>query len=140
MPYIFDVVATKTQCYKIPLLPHLCSKSRSHQSNSASHIDQRDMSAFRRPLYKRPVSPFGSLMANAFKRSVEEKLSKSNKLPSFYNRCVDDALTKQSNLDLAASFLSTLNKCHPSLNFTMEVEVEGKIPFPGMKIIKRDAK
>ena len=39
-------------------------------------------------------SPLGPLMANAFMCSLEEKLSKSNNLPSFYNRCVDDTLTK----------------------------------------------
>ena len=61
-------------------------------------------------------SPLGPLMANAFMCTLEEKLSKSNELPSFYNRYVDDALTKQSNLDSAASFLSTLNNCHPSFS------------------------
>ena len=80
------------------------------------------------------------MVANAFMCSLEEKLSKSNELPSFYNRYVDDALTKQSNLDSAASFLSTLNNCHPSLSFTMEVEVEGNIPFLGMKIMKKDGR
>ena len=85
-------------------------------------------------------SPLGPLMANAFMCSLEKKLSKSNKLPSFYNRYVDDALTKQSNLDSAASFLLTLNNCHPSLSFTMEVEVEGNIPFLGMKIMKKDGR
>ena len=85
-------------------------------------------------------SPLGPLMADAFMCSLDEKLSKSNKLPSFYNRYVDDALTKQSNLDSASSFLSTLNNCHPSLSFTMEVEVEGNIPFLGMKIMKKDGR
>ena len=83
-------------------------------------------------------SPLGPLMANVFMCSLEEKLSKSNKLPSVYNRFVDDTLTTQSNLDSATSFLSTLNNCHPSLTFTMEVEVEGKLPFLGMEIVKKD--
>ena len=85
-------------------------------------------------------SPLGPLMANAFMCSLEQKLSKSNKLPSFYNRYVDDALTKQGNLDSASSFLVTLSNCHPSLSFTMEVEVEGNIPFLGMKIMKKDGR
>jgi hypothetical protein len=49
-------------------------------------------------------SPLGPLMANVFMCSLEEKLSKSNKLPSVYNRFVDDTLTTQSNLDSATSF------------------------------------
>ena len=83
-------------------------------------------------------SPLGPLMANAIMCSLEEKLSKSNKLPNFYNRYVDDTLTKQRNLESAESFLSTLNNCHPSLSFTMEVEVDGKIPFIGMDVTKKD--
>ena len=79
-------------------------------------------------------------MANTFMCSLEEKLSKSNNLPSFYNRYVDDTLTKQSSLESAESFLSILNNCHPSLNFTMEVEQEGKIPFLGMEITKKDGR
>ena len=85
-------------------------------------------------------SPLGPLMANAFMCSLEEKLSKSNNLPSFYNRYVDDTLTKQSSLESAESFLSILNNCHPSLSFTMEVEQEGKIPFLGMEITKKDGR
>ena len=85
-------------------------------------------------------SPLGPLMANTFMCSLEEKLSKSNNLPSFYNRYVDDTLTKQSSLESAESFLSILNNCHPSLNFTMEVEQEGKIPFLGMEITKKDGR
>ena len=85
-------------------------------------------------------SPLGPLMANAFMCSLEEKLSKSDKPPSFYNRYADDTLTKQSSLGSAESFLSILNNCHPSLNFTMEVEVEGKIPFLGMEMSKNDGR
>ena len=48
-------------------------------------------------------SPLGPLMANTFMCSLEEKLSKSNNLPSFYNRYVDDTLTKQSSLESAES-------------------------------------
>ena len=75
--------------------------------------------------------PLGPLMANAFMCSLEEKLSKSKNLPSFYNRYVDDTLTKQSSLE-SESFLSILNNCHPSLSFTMEVEKEGKMSFLGV--------
>ena len=83
--------------------------------------------------------PLGPLMANAFMCSLEENLSKSKNLPSFYNRYVDDTLTKQSSLE-SESFLSILNNCHPSLSFTMEVEQVGKMSFLGMEITKKDGR
>ena len=70
----------------------------------------------------------------------EANISKSNNLPSFYNRYVDDTLTKQRSLESAESFLSMLNNCHPSLSFTLEVEQESKIPFLGMEITKQDGR
>ena len=36
------------------LIRQFRSKARSYQSSAASHVDQRDISAFHRPLYKRP--------------------------------------------------------------------------------------
>ena len=36
----------------------------------------------------------------------------------------------------AESFLSTLNECHPSISFTMEVVSDNKLLFLGMEITK----
>ena len=36
----------------------------------------------------------------------------------------------------AESFLSTLNECHPSISFTMELASNNKLPFLGMEITK----
>ena len=36
----------------------------------------------------------------------------------------------------AESFLSTLNECHPSISFTMELASDNKLPFLGMEITK----
>ena len=56
-------------------------------------------------------------------------------MPPFYRRFVDDTITKQSSVKSANEFLSTLNNCHPSLQFTMEIEVDGKLPFLGAELI-----
>ena len=81
-------------------------------------------------------SPLGPLMANAFLCSLEEKLERDNKLPYLYRRYVDDTITAMPDVAGAESFLSTLNECHPSISFTMEVVSNNKLPFLGMEITK----
>ena len=60
-------------------------------------------------------SPLGPLMANAFICSVEEKLARENKLPSFYKRYVDDTLALVRDLSDATDLLACLNEAHPSI-------------------------
>ena len=85
-------------------------------------------------------SPLGSLMANALLCSIEEKLEQDNKLPEFYRRYVDDTFAMMKSVPAAEDFLSTLNNCHPSINFTMELASDNKLPFIGMEVLKkRDA-
>ena len=81
-------------------------------------------------------SPLGPLMANAFLCSLEEKLERENKLPNLYKRYVDDTFTAMPDKADAESFLSTLNACHPSISFTMELASNNKLPFLGMEITK----
>ena len=83
-------------------------------------------------------SPLGPLMANAFLCSIEEKLERENMLPGFYKRYVDDTLATMPNVPAATAFLSTLNECHPSIQFTMEIAESNKLPFLGMMIEKID--
>ena len=68
--------------------------------------------------------------------SVEEKLERENKLPSFYKRYMDDtlALVHSDGTDL----LTTLNEAHPSIQFTMEAATNNRLSFIGMEIIKID--
>ena len=42
------------------------------------------------------------------------------------------------NIQAATAFLSTLNECHPAIQFTMEVAENNKLPFLGMMIEKND--
>ncbi|XP_068757518.1 uncharacterized protein [Montipora capricornis] len=74
-------------------------------------------------------SPLGPLMANVFLYSIEEQLDRNNKLPSFYKRYVDDTLATMPNIQAATAFLSTLNECHPAIQFTMEIDENNKLPF-----------
>ena len=89
------------------------------------------------PMYGLPMgSPLGPLMANTFMCSIEEKLERENKLPDFYRRYVDDTLAAVQDIPTATAFLATLNKAHPSINFTMEVAINDKLPFIGMELMK----
>ena len=65
----------------------------------------------------------------AFLCSIEEKLEHDNKLPEFYRRYVDDILATMKDVPAAEAFLTTLNNCHPSINFTMELASVNKLPF-----------
>ena len=40
------------------------------------------------------------------------------------------------SIDAASEFLDTLNGLHPSMEFTMELPVRGRIPFIGIEVIK----
>ena len=85
-------------------------------------------------------SPLGPRMANTFLCSIEEKLERDNKLPEFYRRYVDDTFATMKNVPAAEDFLSTLNSCHPSINFTMELASDNKLPFIGMVVLKQGCK
>ena len=81
-------------------------------------------------------SPLGSLMANAFMCKIEKQLERENRLPVFYKRFVHDTLTAMPDPEAASEFLVTLNKCHPSIDFTMDLEENGRICFLGMDVIR----
>ena len=44
------------------------------------------------------------------------------------------------NVPAAEDFLSTLNSCHPSINFTMELASDNKLPFMGFEVLKKGCK
>ena len=50
---------------------------------------------------------------------------------------MDDTLTIVSNIESANKFLETLNHCHPSVKFTMEIENNGMLPFLGTQLINK---
>ena len=81
-------------------------------------------------------SPLVPLTANVFMCHLEEKLTRNGFMPHLYRRYVDDTLTRIPSTDAATIFLTTLNSLHPSLTFTMELPLNGRIPFIGIEIIK----
>ena len=82
-------------------------------------------------------SPLRPLVENAFMCSIEEKLQRERKLLYFYRRYLYDTLAVVQDSPIASAFLETLNKAHPTLNFTvMEVAVNGRLPFIGMELMK----
>ena len=81
-------------------------------------------------------SPLGPLMANAFMCNIEKQLETENKMPAFYKRYVDDTLSAIPYFETASEFLTTLNNSHPSMDFTMELEENGRFPFLGMDMIR----
>ena len=85
-------------------------------------------------------SPLGPLLANVFMCSIEENLEQHGQLPRYYRRYVDDTLTVMPDRVTAGQFLDTLNSTHPSLQFTMEVEREGSLPFLGTELLNRAPK
>lgn len=60
--------------------------------------------------------------------NIEEKLEKENLLPKVWMRYVDDifAIVKKNELDI---LLNILNQQHTSIKFTIETEINNKLPF-----------
>lgn len=85
-------------------------------------------------------SPLGPLMANAFMCKIEKQLERENKLPILYKRFVDDTLSAMPDPEAASEFLETLIKSHPSIDLTMELEENGRLPFLGMDVIRNDCR
>ena len=81
-------------------------------------------------------SPLGPLLANVFMYSLEEKLHDKDAMLEFYKRFVDNSCSLMPSTDAATDFLVTLNELHPSIRFTMEIAVDGKLPFLEMLLRK----
>ena len=82
-------------------------------------------------------SPLGPLLAYVFMCSTEDKLvnDQDGKLPSHYGRYVDDTFTIMPDITSAGALLDTLNHCHPSAKFTMDVERNSSLPFIGVELL-----
>ena len=82
-------------------------------------------------------SLLGPLLANVFMSSIKEKLDAEGKLPPYHRRYVYDTLTVMPDLSIARDFLNTLNHAHVAIEFTMEVENDGMLPFLGIQLLNR---
>ena len=83
-------------------------------------------------------SPLVPLMADTFMTSIEAKLKADGNILDFNKRCVDDTFTIVNGIATAETLYRALNNAHPSMSFTMEIEVGGKLPFLGMNIIREE--
>ncbi|XP_055543038.1 uncharacterized protein LOC129728613 [Wyeomyia smithii] len=77
------------------------------------------------------------LLANVFMSDFEEAAGKENYCPRVWKRYVDDvfALVKERYLPQT---LDLLNSRHNSIKFTVEREVEGKLPFLDLMITRKE--
>jgi len=50
---------------------------------------------------------------------------------------VDDTFTIMPNKTSANNFLETLNQCHSSIKFTMEIENNRMLPFLGTRLLNK---
>ena len=76
-------------------------------------------------------------MANTFMCKIKKQLERENKLSMFYKRFVDNSLSVLPDPGAASEFMATLNKLESStVDFTMDLEENGKLPFLGMDVIR----
>ena len=96
---------------------------KSHFQFNGNFYDQKDGVAM--------GSPLGPLFANIFMNNFE--LLHSEKLKelgvNIWLRYVDDVFATLSDKRKAEEILSYLNQQHPNIKFTIEHEVEDKLPF-----------
>ena len=81
-------------------------------------------------------SPLAPLLANGWMNKHDHKISDDAKL---FSRYVDDVL-RSIHKDRIEDKLAEINRLHPSLRFTIEVEENNQIPFLDMKIIRSEQK
>ena len=76
-------------------------------------------------------SPLAPVLANVFMGHNEANWIKdfNGIKPLFYKRYVDDILAVFNNQDEASNFFNHINQQHPNIKFTMETNVNHKIPF-----------
>ena len=85
-------------------------------------------------------SPLSPVIANFYMEKFEEvAIRTAPKQPSCWLRYVDDTFVIWSHgREELNKFLEHLNRVHPKIQFTMETEENGKLPFLDVLVIKRD--
>ncbi|XP_018311528.1 uncharacterized protein [Mycetomoellerius zeteki] len=84
-------------------------------------------------------SPISPVIANIFMEHFEkEALGKTPKKPEVWFRYVDDTFViwRHGRAELR-KFLIFLNKQHPNIHFTMDIEENGKLPFLDVLVSKK---
>nr|XP_060615668.1 uncharacterized protein LOC132765391 [Anolis sagrei ordinatus] len=84
-------------------------------------------------------SPLSPVIANFYMEHFEEQaLETATKKPTIWFRYVDDTFTIWSHGEEELNrFLDHLNSIHPNIQFTMEKENEGRLPFLDVLVIRK---
>ena len=82
-------------------------------------------------------SPLGPVLANIFLGFCECRIP-DDLWPHLYRGFVDDTSALLDSRDGALAFLKCLNELHPSLQFTMESEDDGQLPFMDVRVRKEE--
>ena len=88
-------------------------------------------------------SPLGPHFANAFMNYHEKIWLDECPLdfkPKYYKRYVDDIFVLFESFEKMEKFKDYLNSKHPKINFTYELEQNGRLPFLDMMIDRNDGK
>ena len=75
-------------------------------------------------------------LANGWLDSFDERIGDNARL---YERYMDDIIRSISRNRIETK-LNEINNIHPSLNFTIETEVDGALPFLDMKVMRSNCK
>lgn len=81
-------------------------------------------------------NPLSSFIAEQFMINLEEKIKNEDWFPRFWQRYVDDTCCIIKK-DKVALVLEKLNKVHPNIEFTYEIEKDNHLPFLDL-LIKRN--
>ena len=82
-------------------------------------------------------SPLGPVLASIFLGFCECRIP-DDLWPRLYRRFVDNTFALLDSRDGALAFFKCLNELHPSLQFTMESEEDGQLPFMDVRVSKEE--
>ena len=84
-------------------------------------------------------SPLAPTLASIFLSSIEEKIELFlGKGPLLYKRYVDDIFLVFESREHFFPFLDYMNSIHPNIIFTLEQEINGKLPFLDLLIERKN--
>ena len=123
---------SKQKIFEYIKLTNLCMRQNTFKFNN-NYFQQTYGTAMGNPL-----SPF---LANVFMNNFETNFKNSNpEFPKIWFRYVDDifAIVNKS-FDINA-FMNKINNVYPSIKFTFELEIENKLPFLDLLLIRNETK
>ena len=88
-------------------------------------------------------SPLGPALANIFMCSFESKWLRdcpNDFKPVFCRRYINDIFVQFSSLDHSDKFREYLSSKHPNINFSIEKEEDGRLPFLDINIFRENDK